>query len=52
MKSPLFLSAYVLSLGFLASSAFSAPADQPGHQSPAPGTTSPARDPIPGYKWT
>jgi len=39
MKSPLFLSAYVLSLGFLASSAFSAPADQPGHQSPAPGTT-------------
>lgn len=39
MKSHLFLSAYVLSLGVFASSAFSAPADQPGHQSPAPGTT-------------
>jgi putative membrane protein len=39
MKSHLFLSAYVLSLGFLANSAFSAPADQPGHQSPPPGTT-------------
>jgi putative membrane protein len=39
MKSALFLSASVLSLALLANPGYAAPADQPGHQSPAPGTS-------------
>lgn len=39
MKSALFLSASVLSLALLSNAGIAAPADQPGHQSPAPGTT-------------
>jgi len=39
MKSRLLLSASVLSLALLANSAHAQSTDQPGHQSPAPGTT-------------
>ena len=38
MKSALLLSASLASLTLLANPAAAAPADQPGHQSPAPGT--------------
>jgi len=38
MKSALLLSASVLAFSLLSNPGFAAPADQPGHQSPAPGT--------------
>ncbi len=39
MRKPLLLGASALSLALLAGPAFADPPDQPGHQSPAPGTT-------------